>query len=65
MEIHQPKIILITDLIDSRKRKEEELAFYNVELKKLIEKMRFVQLEIKLTNDIIHMIEHEKVKEIK
>jgi hypothetical protein len=27
--------------------------------------MRFVQLEIKLTNDIIHMIEHEKVKEIK
>lgn len=65
MQIHQPKIILITDLIDSRKRKEEELAFYNVELKKLIEKMRFVQLEIKLTNDIIHMIEHEKVKEIK
>ena len=65
MEIHQPKIILITDLIDSRKRKEEELAFYNVELKKLMEKMRFVQLEIKLTNDIIHMIEHEKVKEIK
>jgi hypothetical protein len=65
MQIHQPKIILITDLIDSRKRKEEELAFYNIELKKLIEKMRFVQLEIKLTNDIIHMIEHEKVKEIK
>jgi len=65
MQIHQPKIILITDLIDSRKRKEEELAFYNVELKKLIEKMRFVQLEIRLTNDIIHMIEHEKVKEIK
>lgn len=65
MQIHQLKIILITDLIDSRKRKEKELAFYNVELKKLIEKMRFVQLEIKLTNDIIHMIEHEKVKEIK
>jgi hypothetical protein len=65
MQIHQPKIILITDLIDSRKRKEEELAFYNIELKKLIEKMRFVQLEIKLTNDIIHMIEHERVKEIK
>lgn len=65
MQIHQPKIILITDLIDSRKRKEEELAFYNIELKKLIEKMRFVQLEIRLTNDIIHMIEHERVKEIK
>ena len=53
------KIILISDLIDSKKRKENELTFYQEELKKLNEKMKFLNMEINLTNRIINMIEHE------
>lgn len=57
-------IIIIQDLLDTKARKEKELVFYQEELKKLEEKMKFLQMEIKLTNDIIKMIEHEKVVEI-
>ena len=60
-----PKIILITDLIDTKRRKEKELIFYNEELNKLHEKMGYLKLEIKLTNDIIHMIEQERVKDLR
>ena len=63
--IETRKIILITDLIDSKKRKEKELIFYNEELNKLHEKMGYLKLEIKLTNDIIHMIEQERVKDLR
>ena len=60
-----PKIILITDLIDTKRRKEKELIFYNEELNKLHEKMGYLKLEIRLTNDIIHMIEQERVKDLR
>jgi hypothetical protein len=38
MTLETRKIILITDLLDSRKRKEKELIFYHEELNKLHEK---------------------------
>ena len=63
--IIEKKIILITDLIDSKKRKEQELIFYNDELNKLHEKMTYLKHEIKLTNDIIHMIEQERIKDLR
>ena len=63
--IVEKKIILITDLIDSKKRKENELIFYNDELNKLHDKMNYLRQEIKLTNDIIHMIEQERVKDLR
>jgi hypothetical protein len=59
------KIILITDLLDSKARKEKELIFYQEELRKLEERMSYLRMEIKLTNDIIRLIENEKVQEIK
>ena len=59
------KVIILADLIDSRKRKQEELLFYNQELQKLNEKMHYLRHEINLTNDIIQMIEQEKVKEVR
>jgi hypothetical protein len=61
----EKKIILITDLIDSKKRKEQELIFYNDELNKLHDKMNYLRQEIKLTNDIIHMIEQERIKDLR
>jgi REP element-mobilizing transposase RayT len=59
------KIILLTDIYEVRKRKEEELAYYHEQLEKLKEKMHFVQKEIVITNYIIDIIEQEKVVDIK
>ena len=59
------KIIIITDLLDSKARKEKELIFYQEELRKLEERMTYLRIEIKLTNDIIRLIENEKIQEIK
>ena len=59
------KIILLTDVYEMRKRKEEELAFYNEQLEKLKQKMFFVQKEIEITTLCIEIIEKEKVIDIK
>lgn len=60
----EAKIILLNDIYDMRKRKEEELAFYNEELRKLKFKLDIVRREIDLTNTIIDMIEKEKIEDI-
>ena len=59
------KLILITDIIEQRVRKEKELEFYEKELKKLQQKMWFIQKDIDITNLIINMIENEKVLDVK
>lgn len=59
------KIILFQDLLDSKARKEKELEFYNEELKKLQSKMYDLQKEIVLTNDIIKLIETERLIDLK
>lgn len=59
------KIIVIQDLLDTRARKEKELHFYQEELKKLEEKMHWLKMEIRLTTEIISMIEKEKIIDIK
>jgi len=58
-------IIIIQDLLDTKARKIKELHYYNDELKKLQEKMKWLKMEIKLTEDIIVMIEREKIVDIK
>jgi hypothetical protein len=59
------KLIKITDIIETRVRKEKELEFYEKELKKLQQKMFFIQKDIEITNIIINIIENEKVMDIK
>ena len=59
------KIILLEDIYDLRRRKEDELRYYNEQLEKLKEKMFFVNKEIELTTFIIDIIENEKVTDIK
>jgi hypothetical protein len=59
------KLILITDIIEQKVRKEKELEFYEKELKKLQQKMYFIQKDIDVTNIIINIIENEKVMDIK
>ena len=58
------KLIIISDLLDTRARKQKELAFYNDQLKELQAKMYWVKKEIDLTNSIIDMIEQEKVLDL-
>jgi uncharacterized protein YlaN (UPF0358 family) len=55
------KIILITDVIEQKLRKEQELEFYEKELEKLQSKMFWLKKEIDLTNRIINIIEAEEV----
>lgn len=58
-------IILLSDIYEVRKKKEDELRFYNQELEKLKNKLFFIQKEIDITNFIIDIIERETVVDIK
>lgn len=60
----QAKLIIISDLLDTKIRKEKELAFYNDQLKELQSKMYWVKKEIDLTTNIIDMIEKEKMMDL-
>ena len=59
------KLILITDFIEQKVRKEKELEFYLRELEKLNTKIGYLRTEVDLTNTIIGMIKGEMVYDIK
>ena len=59
------KILFIQDIYDMRNRKQEELAFYHLELEKLQLKMNYIRIEMDLTNRIIDMIENESVTDLR
>lgn len=59
------KLILITDFIEQKLRKEQELEFYLKELVELERKIGYLRGEVSLTNTIISMIKSEKVYDIK
>lgn len=55
------KIVQIADLIDEKLQKEQELEFYEQELKKLLFRMSMVRQEINLTETIIKMIQNDEI----
>ena len=59
------KLIFITDVLETKLRKEKELAFYQEELEKLQKKMFFIQKDIEITNTIIKLIENESIYDVK
>ncbi len=59
------KLIVLTDVIDTKLRKEKELEFYQQELEKLQQKMFFLKKDIEITNLCIQIIEQEKVLDIR
>lgn len=59
------KLIQISDIIETKLRKEKELEFYQNELEKLQQKMFFIKKDIDITNLIINMIEKEQIYDIK
>tara|TARA_B100000427_G_scaffold211880_1_gene176702 strand:- start:6 stop:233 length:228 start_codon:yes stop_codon:yes gene_type:complete len=59
------KIVLLTDFIEQKVRKEKELEYYTSQLEELQKKMFFLRKEIQLTNYIIEIVEQEKVIDIR
>lgn len=59
------KLIVLTDVIETKLRKEKELEFYQKELEKLQQKMFFLRKDIEITNLCIQIIEREKVLDIR
>ena len=57
------KIISIADF-NAEKRKDKELIYYNEQLSKLNLRLSIIMAEIKLTKEIIDMIENEKLMDI-
>jgi len=59
------KLIMISDIIETRLRKEKELEYYQKQLEKINQKMFFLKKDLEITNLIIDMIEKEKVVDLK
>ena len=59
------KLIVLTDVLETKLRKEKELEFYQKELEKLQQKMFFIRKDIEITNLCIQIIEQEKVLDIR
>lgn len=62
--MNDKKIILLTDIIEQRLRKQKELEYYEEELQKLQMKMFLTRKEIDLTNTIIDIIQNETVVDL-
>ena len=58
---NEAKLIVLSDILETKVRKEKELEYYQQELEKLQQKMFFIKKDIDVTNLIIDMIKKEKV----
>ena len=65
MSEEEKKIILITDLVDQRLRKEREIDYYEKELRKIEERLAYLYKEKTLTETILSIVQAEKVVDIK
>ena len=63
--MEQPKLILLSDIIEQKVRKEKELEFYTAELEKLKEKMYWLQRDIDVNNIIIDMLKSDAILDVK
>ena len=61
---NESNILSLSDIIEQRTRKQDELGYYEQELEKLKIKMMFLREEIKLTNLIIHVVTNEKITDM-
>ena len=64
MSEDETKIILITDLVDQRLRKEQEIDYYEKELRKIEERLAYLYKEKTLTETILSIVQAEKVVDI-
>ena len=59
------RIILLSEVLESKLRKERELEYYQAELIRIQERIGQLSQDLNLTKIIIDMIETETVKTIK
>ena len=59
------KLILLSDFLETKLRKEKEIEFYERELAKLQRKMFWLKRDIDLNNTIIDLIKKEAVLDIR
>lgn len=64
MSDEERKLILLSDFIDQRVRKQNEIEFYEKELKEIERKLFFLRKEQQLTVTIIDILTKEKVYDI-
>lgn len=64
-EQRTPRLILLSEFLDQNKRKEDEIIFYETELKKIEQKLYWLRREKDLTETIINIISQEKVVDIR
>ena len=57
----EENLVSLTDLIESRLRKQQEIDYYQEVLKKLQKKIGDLSKEVNITTLIIDMIENERV----
>lgn len=65
MSDEERKLILLSDFIDQRVRKQNEIEFYEKELQEIERKLFFLRKEQQLTVTIIDILTKEKVYDIK
>ena len=63
MTDREKSIIFITDLIESKLRKEREIEYYEEKLKEIEKKLFFLKKEQNVTETILDIIQNEKVLE--
>jgi len=63
--MQEKRIILISEFIEQKLRKEKELEYYEKELLELQRKIGYLRREVNLTNTIIDMIKTEQVQDFK
>jgi hypothetical protein len=61
----QAKLILMSEFIEQKVRKEKELEFYQEELQKLTSKIQYLTREVDLTSTIIELIKTDNVYDFK
>ena len=61
----EKSIVFITDLIESKLRKEREIEYFEEKLKEIEKKLFFLMKEQNVTETILDIIQNEKVLEFK
>ena len=64
MTEREKSIVFITDLIESKVRKEREIEYYEEKLKEIEKKLFFLKKEQNVTETILDIIQNEKVLEL-
>ena len=65
MSDEERKLILLSDFMDQRARKNQEIEYYEEQLKEIERKLFFLKKEQQLTVTIIDMLTREKVVDLK